>query len=239
MKLDILVLAAHPDDAELGCGGTIAKHVQMGKKVGIIDLTKGELGTRGTVEIRGKEAAEAANILQLSVRENLGLPDGFFSNTMEAQRSIIQVVRKYQPEIVLANAIKDRHPDHPKAATLIYDACFLSGLKQIETTDVAGNVQLAWRPRVVYHYIQSQLMEPDFVVDVSDTWEIKMEAVRAYKSQFFDPQNNEPQTYISNPQFMQMIEARGIEFGHAIGVRYAEGFMVRNLIGVNSLFDLK
>ena len=238
MKLDILVLAAHPDDAELGCGATIAKHVQMGKKVGIIDLTKGELGTRGTVEIRAKEAADAAKILGIAVRENLGLPDGYFSNTPDAPRAIIEVVRKYQPKIVLANAIQDRHPDHAKAADLIYDACFLSGLKQIKTNDRAGEEQIAWRPHVVYHYIQSQLMVPDFVVDVSDAWEIKMQAVRAFKSQFFDPNNTAPQTYISNPQFMQMIESRGIEFGHAIGVRYAEGFTVRNFIGVNSLFDL-
>ncbi len=239
MKLDILVLAAHPDDAELGCGGTIAKHVKLGKQVGIVDLTKGELGTRGTVEIRAKEATEAAKILGLAVRENIGLKDGFFSNTPEEQQAIIQVIRKYQPEIVLANAIKDRHPDHPKAATLIYDACFLAGLKQINSQDEAGNDQPVWRPKVVYHYIQSQLIEPDFLVDVSDAWETKMQAIRAFKSQFFDPNSNEPQTYISNPQFMQMIESRGIEFGHAIGVRYAEGFTVRNVIGVNSLFDLK
>lgn len=239
MKLDILVLAAHPDDAELGCGGTIARHVKLGKKVGVIDLTKGELGTRGTIEIRAKEAEEASKILGLAVRENLGLPDGYFSNTTAAQKSIISAVRKYQPEIVLANAIKDRHPDHPKAASLIYDACFMAGLKQVETHDNAGNTQSAWRPRVVYHFIQSQLIVPDFLVDVSDVWEIKMNAVRAFKSQFFDPNSTEPQTYISNPQFMQMIESRGIEFGHAIGVKYAEGFTVRNFIGVNSLFDLK
>ncbi len=239
MKLDILVLAAHPDDAELGCGGTIAKHVKLGKKVGIVDLTKGELGTRGTVEIRASEAAEAAKILGLAVRENIGLPDGYFSNNADAQQAILQVVRKYRPEIVLANAIRDRHPDHPKAATLIYDACFLAGLKQVNSKDEAGNDQAAWRPKVVYHYIQSQLIQPDFLVDVSDSWETKMQAVRAFKSQFFDPNNNGPQTYISNPQFMQMIESRGIEFGHAIGVGYAEGFTVRNVIGVNSLFDLK
>ncbi len=239
MKLDILVLAAHPDDAELGCGGTIAKHVKMGKKVGIVDLTKGELGTRGTVEIRAKEAADAAKILGLSVRENLGLQDGFFSNTPDAQNAVIKIVRKYQPEIVLGNAIKDRHPDHPRASALIYDACFLAGLRQIKTNDDAGAAQTSWRPRLLFHFIQSQFITPDFVVDVSDAWEIKMEAVRAFKSQFFDPNSIAPQTYISNPQFMQMIEARGIEFGHAIGVKYAEGFTVRNFIGVNSLFDLK
>ncbi len=239
MKLDILVLAAHPDDAELGCGGTIAKHIKMGKKVGVVDLTKGELGTRGSVEVREKEASEASKILGLTIRENLALPDGFFSNAPEYQKEIIKVVRKYQPEIVLANAIRDRHPDHGKAATLIYDACFLAGLIKIDSLDEQGVKQEPWRPKVVYHYIQSQFIEPDFIVDVSGVWEIKMEAIRAFKSQFFDPNSAEPQTYISSPNFMRMIEARGIELGHAMGVQYGEGFTVRNYIGVNSLFDLQ
>lgn len=239
MKLDILVLAAHPDDAELGCGGTIAKHIKMGKKVGVVDLTKGELGTRGSVEVREKEASEASKILGLTIRENLALPDGFFSNAPEYQKEIIKVVRKYQPEIVLANAIRDRHPDHGKAATLIYDACFLAGLIKIDSLDEQGVKQEPWRPKVVYHYIQSQFIEPDFIVDVSGVWDKKMEAIRAFKSQFFDPNSAEPQTYISSPNFMRMIEARGIELGHAMGVQYGEGFTVRNYIGVNSLFDLQ
>jgi bacillithiol biosynthesis deacetylase BshB1 len=238
MKLDILVLAAHPDDAELGCGGTIANHVKMGHKVGVVDYTRGELGTRGTTETRAQEAAESSKILGLSVRENLGLPDGFFKNDLEHQLAVIQAIRRYQPEIVLANAIYDRHSDHGKGASLAYDACFLSGLAKIETIDTTGKSQEAWRPKVVYHYIQSLFIEPDFVVDITENWDTKIKSVKAFKTQFFDPSSAEPQTYISSPEFLRMVEARAIELGHAIGVRYGEGFTVRRYPGVKNLLDL-
>ncbi len=238
MKLDILVLAAHPDDAELGAGGTIAKHTAAGKKVGILDFTKGELGTRGTPETRKQEAAASAKVLGISVRENLGLRDGFFQNDETSQLAIISSIRKYQPEIVLANAVYDRHIDHGKGASLGYDACFLSGLVKIETLDEYGNKQQPWRPKAVYHYIQSLFIEPDFIVDVSEHWEVKMDAIKAFRSQFFDANSTEPETYISKPGFLKMIEARGTEFGHALGTKYGEGFTVRRYPGVNNLFDL-
>jgi N-acetylglucosamine malate deacetylase 1 len=238
MKLDILVLAAHPDDAELGCGGTIVKHLAVGKKIGIVDLTRGELGTRGTVETRAKEAVESSKIMGLTIRENLGLPDGFFQNNREHQLAVIRAVRKYRPEIVLTNAIYDRHSDHGKGASLAYDSCFLSGLAKIETKDDEGVQQKAWRPKVVYHFIQSQYIQPDFIVDISADWDTKVKAIKAFKSQFFDPSSTEPQTYISSPEFLRMVEARAIELGHAIGVQYGEGFTVRRIPGVNNLMDL-
>jgi N-acetylglucosamine malate deacetylase 1 len=238
MKLDILVLAAHPDDVELGAGGTIAKHIAMGYSVGVIDFTRGELGTRGTPELRADEAAAAAKILGVSVRENLGLADGFFQNDPAHQMPVIRAIRKYRPAIVIANAISDRHIDHGKGASLAYDASFLSGLTKIETLDDDGHPQQAWRPRVVYHYIQSHFLKPDLVVDISDHFKVKMDSIRAFKSQFFDPHSNEPQTYISNPGFMRMIESRAQELGHSIGVEYGEGFTVRRVPGVKSLFDL-
>jgi bacillithiol biosynthesis deacetylase BshB1 len=238
MKLDILVFAAHPDDVELGAGGTIAKHVSLGHKVGIVDFTRGELGTRGTPEIRAKEAENAASILGVSVRENLGLKDGFFQNDPESQMAVIRAVRKFQPSIIIANAVYDRHIDHGKGASLAYDAAFLAGLQKIETLDDNGNRQAPWRPKNVYHYIQSQLIKPDFIVDISGFWETKMAAIKAFKSQFFDPTSKEPQTYISNPAFMRMLESRAQEFGHSIGVEFGEGFTVRRDPGVRSLFDL-
>lgn len=238
MKLDILVLAAHPDDAEITFGGTIAKHVAAGHTVGIVDFTRGELGTRGTPEIREQEAAEAARILNVSVRENLGLKDGFFQNDPEHQLAVVRAVRKFRPEIVLANAVSDRHIDHGKGASLAYDACFLSGLAKVESTGDDGKKQLPWRPFAVYHGIQSLFVEPDFIVDVSDYFEQKMNALRAFRSQFYDPSSAEPETYISSPNFLRMIESRAIDLGHAIGVRYGEGFTVRRYLGVNSLFDL-
>jgi N-acetylglucosamine malate deacetylase 1 len=238
MKLDILVFAAHPDDAELGCSGTIAKHVAQGYKVGIIDITQGELGTRGSVEIRAREAAEAGRILGVSARENLMLRDGFFVNDEVHQYKLIEVIRKYKPSIVLANAVYDRHVDHGKGASLAYDACFLAGLSKISTVDGEGKPQEPWRPSVVYHYIQSIFIEPDFIVDVSEHWETKIKAIQAFGSQFFDPNSSEPETYISKPGFLKMIEARGIEFGHAIGTSFGEGFTVRRFPGVRSLFDL-
>jgi N-acetylglucosamine malate deacetylase 1 len=239
MKLDILVLAAHPDDAELGCGGTIARHTSRGNKVGIIDFTRGELGTRGTPETRLREAAESAKILGVSVRENLNLKDGFFQNDRENQLSVIRAIRKYQPRIVLANAIYDRHIDHGKGANLGYDASFLSGLIKIETRDEHGNVQKPWRPEVVYHYVQSQFITPDFIVDITAEWDTKMKAIKAFSSQFFNPESKEPETYISKPGFLKMLEGRAVEYGHAIGVTYGEGFTTRRFIGVDNLFDLR
>jgi bacillithiol biosynthesis deacetylase BshB1 len=237
MKLDILVLAAHPDDAEISCGGTIAKHVSQGYKVGIVDLTRGELGTRGTPEIREQEATNAAKILKVSVRENLELRDGFFQKSEAEKLRVVQAIRKFQPEIVLANAVYDRHPDHGRASELIDDSCFLAGLVKVETM-LNGELQKAWRPKVVYHFIQSQFIKPDLVVDVSDFWETKMESLRAFKSQFYDPNSNEPETFISNPGFMKLIESRGQETGYSIGVKYGEGFTVNRYIGTKNLFDL-
>jgi N-acetylglucosamine malate deacetylase 1 len=238
MKLDILVFAAHPDDAELGCGGTIAKHISLGYKVGVIDLTRGELGTRGTAQTRDQEAKDSAKILGLSIRENLNLRDGFFKNDEEHQLKVIQAIRKYQPEIVLANAIHDRHPDHGKGAALAFDSCFLSGLAKIETQE-NGKAQQAWRPKHLYHYIQSQLIDPDFVVDVSPHWQTKMGSIKAFKTQFFDPTSSEPETFISKPSFLTFLEARAKEFGQSIGVEYAEGFTTTSKMGVEDLFQLR
>lgn len=238
MKLDILVLAAHPDDAELGCGGTIAKHVALGQKVGIIDFTRGELGTRGSVPQRDQEAKESSSILGLSVRENLNFRDGFFQNDEPHQREVIRVIRKYRPDIVLANAIYDRHPDHGKGSGLSFDSCFYSGLAKIETTD-EGVKQEAWRPKHLYHFIQSQFLVPDFIVDVSEFWNVKMNAVRAFTSQFYSTESKEPETFISSPGFMKLLEARGQELGFAIGAAYGEGFTVRRTMGINTLNDLR
>lgn len=237
MKLDILVLSAHPDDAELGCGGTIAAHIAQGRTVGIVDFTKGELGTRGTVETRKQEANEAAKIMGVAVRENLGLPDGFFQNKKEEQLIVVQAIRKFRPEIVITNAISDRHPDHGRGAQLAFDSCFLSGLAKIVTHD-ADNAQLPWRPKAVYHYIQSQFIKPDFVVDISRYWDIKIKAILAFKTQFHNPESKEPETYISSPAFLRMVESRALELGHAIGVQYGEGFCTPRYPGVHSLFDL-
>jgi N-acetylglucosamine malate deacetylase 1 len=237
LKLDILVLAAHPDDAELGCGGTIASHVAMGQKVGIIDLTRGELGTRGSAEIRDNEAADAAKILGLTVRENLQFKDGFFKNDEEHQLEVIKMIRKYQPYIVITNAPDDRHTDHGRAAELCYTASFLAGLSKIETVSDGEN-QTAWRPSQVYHFIQSRLIIPDIIVDVSDHWETKMAAIYAYKSQFHNPESLEPATFISSPSFIKMVEGRGNEFGYSIGVKYGEGFIVKRIPGIKNLKTL-
>lgn len=237
MKLDILVLAAHPDDAELGCGGTLAKHIALGHKVGIVDFTRGELGTRGTIETRNLEAAESAGILGIAVRENLDLKDGFFRNHTEEQMAVITAIRKYQPDLILANAIYDRHPDHGKGADLAFESTFLAGLSKVETL-WQGKPQAAWRPKAMYHYIQSQYIKPDIIVDVSDFWKTKMLAIRAFKTQFYNPNSKEPTTYISDPGFLKMIESRAQEMGHAIGASYGEGFTVRRTIGVKSLFDV-
>lgn len=238
MKLDILAFSSHPDDIELSCAGTLLAQVQAGNKVGIVDLTKGELGTRGTPEIREAEAAAAALILELQVRVNLGFADGFFKNDREHQLGVVKMLRRYQPEIVIANAITDRHPDHGKGSTLVSESCFLSGLKQINTVDDDGELQTAWRPKAVYHYIQDRYLQPDFVVDITPFWDMKIEAIKAFKSQFFDPNNSEPNTYISNPDFLKFIEARSREMGHLIGTTFGEGFTKERHIGVRDLFDL-
>lgn len=237
MKLDILAIGAHPDDVELSCGATIAKEISLGKKVGILDLTRGELGTRGSAEIRDKEAADAAKILGVSVRENLGFADGFFLNDKEHQLSVIEIIRKYKPEIVLCNATEDRHIDHPKGSKLVSDACFLSGLRKIETT-LNGELQAEWRPKRVYHYIQWQPIEPDFVVNVTGFMDIKTRAVKAYASQFYDPNSKEPESPITSKNFIDSVLYRAKDVGRLIGVESAEGFISERYIAVNTLGDL-
>lgn len=237
MKLDILAIGAHPDDVELGSAGTIAKEVSKGKQVGIIDLTQGELGTRGTAQTRAEEAKASAEILGVSVRENMKFADGFFVNDKEHQLKLIEKIRQYQPEIVLCNAVEDRHIDHGKGSKLVSDACFLSGLKKIETKH-GGQNQEPWRPKSVYHYIQWKNLTPDIVVDISGFMDIKMKAVLAYKTQFYDPKNGAPQTPISSKNFTDSVNYRVRDLGRLIGVERAEGFTVERLVGVDSLFDL-
>jgi bacillithiol biosynthesis deacetylase BshB1 len=236
-KLDILVIAAHPDDAELGCAGTIVHNIAQGKKVGIADLTQGELGTRGSAALRMEEAAQAAKIMGLHARENLYLRDGRFQNNESDQLEIIKAVRKYQPEIVITNAPADRHPDHGRASDLVSDACFYSGLMRIPSS-VNGIEQSAWRPKAIYHFVQSQSLAVDYVVNITPYWETKLAAIRAYRSQFHDPNSQEPETYISSENFMRMVEARAIEHGHIIGAKYGEGFIRSRIAGINSFFDL-
>lgn len=239
-KVDILVFAAHPDDAELACSGTILKQITLGKKVAIVDFTAGELGTRGTVEIRAQESADATKLLGLTARYNAGFADGFFESDKEHCLILTKYIRHFQPEIVLCNAIQDRHPDHGKASELASRACFLSGLRKIET-DWKGTDQDAWRPKNVYHYIQDRYIEPDFIVDISDFWDQKSACIQAFKSQFYNPattENDEPQTYISGKSFLHAIESRARQFGHAIGVSYGEGFTKEKQIGVKDLFDI-
>lgn len=238
MKLDILAFGAHPDDVELGCGGTIAKEVALGKKVGIIDLTRGELGTRGSAEIRDLEAGAAAKLLGVSTRENLNMRDGFFVNDEEHQLAIIRMLRKYQPEIVLCNAIDDRHIDHGKGSKLVSDACFLSGLTKIETS-YDGKSQQAWRPKLVYHYIQWKNIEPDFVVDITGYNDKKIDAILAYSSQFYDPNSKEPETPIATKNFLESLNYRAQDLGRLVGADYAEGFTVERYLAVNTLADLK
>src|SRR5690554_5060234 len=238
MKLDILTFGAHPDDVELGCGATIAKEISLGKKVGIVDLTRGELGTRGSADIRDEEASTAAKILGVEIRENLRFRDGFFVNDEAHQMEIIKMLRKYRPEIVLCNAVSDRHIDHAKGSKLVSDACFLSGLRRI-TTNHDGVEQEARRPKLVYHYIQWESIEPDFVVDVSEFMDIKIEAVLAYKSQFYDPNSTEPASPIATKNFTESVEYRAKDLGRLIFSDYAEGFTVERYLAVNSLSDLK
>lgn len=233
--LDILAFGAHPDDVELGCAGALLVSVAQGKKVGIIDLTKGELGTRGTTSQRLKEAQLAAQVMGIDVRENLGLPDGFFENNKENQFAIIEIIRKYQPSIILCNAPEDRHPDHGRASQLIVDAAFLSGLIKIQTTH-HGQLQTPWRPTQVFHYIQSRNLTPHFVVDISAFMDKKMEAILAHSSQFYNADSKEPDTFISGNSFLEFVKGRAKELGHQIGVDFAEGFITQKLIGIRS-FD--
>ncbi|TCC99032.1 bacillithiol biosynthesis deacetylase BshB1 [Pedobacter psychroterrae] len=237
MKLDILVLAVHPDDAELGCSGTILKHIALGKKVGIVDFTRGELGTRGTAETRDQEAADSAKILGLHTRENLGFRDGFFKNDEAHQLEVIKMIRKYQPEIVLSNALEDRHPDHGRAGDLANDACFLSGLVKINT-QLDGKEQQAWRPRLLFQYIQDRYLKPDIIVDITPYIETKIASIKAFKTQFFNPELDAPDTYISSPDFFESVIGRSREYGKSIGVTYAEGFTSRKFLGIDNLFNL-
>ena len=233
MKLDILAFGAHPDDIELGCGGTLIKHISSGNKVGIIDFTTGDLGTRGSSEIRLNEAQNAANLMGLSIRENLNFKDGFFQNDDIHKKALIKMIRKYQPEIVLTNAPSDRHPDHGRASQLTIDACFLSGLEKIDTN------QDVWRPKAIYHYIQFNNLMPDFVVDISDYFNKKIEVIKQYKSQFYDPDSIETDTVISSKSFFESIEYRAKDLGRQTFCDYAEGFITHQLPKVNFLNDIK
>ena len=237
-KLDFLAFGAHPDDVELGCGATIAKLVSQGKKVGIVDLTRGELGTRGSAEIRTKETNEASKILGITTRENMDFKDGFFRNDEEHQLKIIQVIRKYQPDFVFCNAPDDRHIDHPKGSQLIVEASFLSGLTKINTDDSSGNAQKQWRPKNIYHYIQWKNLDPDFIFDVSGFHNTKMDAVKCYSSQFYDPKSKEPETPISTKNFMNFVQSRANDFGRLIGVEHGEGFISNRKLGFSSFDEL-
>lgn len=242
MKIDILAIGVHPDDVELSCSGTLLRHIDMGKTVGLLDLTRGELGTRGTAAIRDQEATHAAQLMGAAFRKNLGMADGFFAYHQENLKKIIQVIRWSQPEIVLANALSDRHPDHGKAAKLIADACFYSGLIKIETQDENGTIQDRWRPNALYHYIQDYNLEPDFVVDITSYIEQKMELVKAFRSQFSLPDATEYEKELSTPisgeDFMEFLYAKARTYGRVAGFDYAEGFNISRVPGVKSLFDL-
>jgi N-acetylglucosamine malate deacetylase 1 len=237
MKLDILAIAAHPDDVELSCSGTLIKHSLAGQAVGVLDMTQSELSTRGSVELRNKEAQNAGVVMGLKVRMNAGMADGFFRNDEEHQKLLIKYIRHFRPEIVLGNALSDRHPDHSRAGRLIADACYYSGLQKIQT-EWEGKEQEAWRPKRVYHYIQDRFLEPDFIVDITSVFDKKMEAINCYSSQFFNPTSDEPLTYIATGVFMDQIKAKDLLFGKRIGTRYGEGFISENTPGVSSLSDL-
>lgn len=235
MKVDILAFGVHPDDVELGCSGTLISCIAQGKKVAVVDLTRGELGTRGTAETRDKESANAAKAMGVHARENLKMADGFFQHTEENVKKVITVIRKYQPEIVLCNAPEDRHPDHGRSSKLVSDAAFLSGLRKIETND-NGNKQERWQPHYVFHYIQDRYLKPDFLFDISDHFEQKIKAILCYTTQFNSTDNSEPQTYISTPDFLDVIKSRALMLGKRIGIKYAEGYLTTKMIGVKN-FD--
>lgn len=238
MKLDILAIGVHPDDVELGCSGTIINEIKAGKKVGIIDLTQGELGTRGTIETRYKEAANAASILGVHLRENLKMRDGFFTNDEAHQLKLIQSIRKYQPSIILANALEDRHPDHGRAGKLIAESCFLSGLAKIITNNEENKPQARWRPSYILHYIQDRYHEPDLIIDITDVFAQRMKSIEAYGTQFFNGDSDGEQTYISSPEFYESVVARARMMGKRIGVKYAEGFTTEKKIGISRLDTL-
>jgi N-acetylglucosamine malate deacetylase 1 len=235
MKLDILAFGAHPDDVELAASGTILKHIAFGRKIGIIDLTLGQLGSRGSVALRKEEAADASKILKLAVRENLGMEDGFFENDQSHQMKVVRMIRKYQPEIVLANATEDRHPDHSKGSKLVSDSCFLSGLVALKTNEEEKE-QIAWRPKAIYHYIQDRYQKPDFVIDVSPYWQERMKSVMAYSSQFYNGKNEGNQTPISSKEFLNFLEARAREFGRQINCEFGEGYTVERTLEMKELF---
>ena len=238
MKIDVLAFGVHPDDVELGCAGVLLSEKKNGNKIAIVDLTLGELGTRGNAETRKEEAAAAALILNVDVRENLMLEDGFFENNEINKRKIITVLRKYKPEIIFCNAPEDRHPDHGRSAQLVEDAAFLSGLSKVETF-LDGELQKAWRPKFVFNFIQDRYLKPDFVIDISTEMEQKIESVKAYKTQFFNAENQGgPQTYISSPEFLESVYSRAAMFGKMIGVKYAEGFISKKMIGFKNLDGL-
>ncbi len=237
MKLDILAFSAHPDDIELACSGTLIKHIKSGSKVGIIDLTEGELGSRGSREIRHQEAEAASKIIGNSIRENLNLGDGFFEQTKDSLIRVIEMIRKYQPEIVLCNAISDRHPDHGRGSELVKRAAFLSGLAKIPT-EIEGKTQEKWRPKQVFHYIQDEYIQPDFVIDITEEMPAKMDSILAYSSQFYNPESKEPKTPISSKEFMDFLEGRARQFGRIIGTKFGEGFTSSNALKVQSLSDI-
>lgn len=236
-KVDLLAIAAHPDDVELGCSGTLLVHARMGKKIGIIDLTQGELGTRGTAETRRQEAEASGGVLHLDVRENLELPDGFFENSRDHRMAVIRAIRQYRPEIVLANAPEDRHPDHGRASQLIYDSCFLAGLTKIET-ELDGEKQNAWRPKQIFYFIQDRYLDPDFIVDISEVIDQKKEAILCYKTQFLAATDDAVQTYISTPKFFDSVIQRSEMMGKMIGVPYGEGFISPKKLGIRNFDDL-
>ena len=232
MNLDILVFGAHPDDVELGCAGTVIKEVQRGKNVGIIDLTRGELGTRGTAKIRDSETKDATEIMGVEIRENMNFKDGFFKDDEQHKLSLIKKIRQYKPEIIITNAVSDRHPDHPRGSQITVDACFLAGLEKIDTG------QDIWRPRAIYHYIQFNNLTPDIVVDISNQMELKLKAVKAYKTQFYNSESDESETIISKKDFLESVKYRAKDLGRQSGCEYAEGFIAHQLPKVKSLFDL-
>lgn len=237
IKINVLAIAAHPDDVELGCSGTLMMEKLHGKTTGVIDLTQGELGTRGTADLRMQESRAAGKIMDLDVRENLRMADGFFQNNEENQRLLISAIRQYQPEIVLASALSDRHPDHGRAGKLISDSCFLSGLRKVETKDESGANQTHWRPKYIFHFIQDRFYSPSFVYDISPVFDRKLDSIRAYTSQFHSETYSveEPQTYISSPEFLNSVIGRHQMFGKMIGVHYAEGFITEKMIGIRNL----
>ncbi|NUM31874.1 MAG: bacillithiol biosynthesis deacetylase BshB1 [Bacteroidetes bacterium] len=232
-KLDILAFGAHPDDVELGCSGTLFSHIQKGLKIGIADLTKGELGTRGSSQIRESEANKAKEIFGINVRENLDLGDGFFEINKKSELAVIEIIRKYKPDIVLAPAVEDRHIDHGRAAQLVHNACFLAGLVKIKT-----QTPEAWRPKTVLHYIQGYYLKPDVIFDISNFFDKKLECIKAYSSQFYNPESNEPETVLSGKDFFNYVEGRAIEMGRYIGVQYAEGFTKTKPLKLNNLQNL-